>query len=341
MVESRHPAVGGKASKIYDIKRDSAGNVVMTTSTNNKHTTPVFNTTTTTTESVGRAYFLSFNYKNNAPIANTIKFVGDGQTLLSSTNASKLQTGSFTTSMDSPINSLRPKANWQKPVKDSYQKTVLINTSTVTNSITISTTLRHNGTSLQVSGRFTTYGGASGTAYLSVNGSSISSATYTNTTTLTKTLTGTFTSPNITWRVHLASGSQVLVRNHTAVLLGTNPIVDSSAIETATAANTRSAVLSGEGDTIFISDKIYTTNASGTAYLSVNGSSIFSTTITATTTLSASTTGTFTSPSITWRVTTTTGTEIGFSSNYATLQITHAQMTYTYTHNQIRVKQQA
>lgn len=240
MVESRHPAVGGKASKIYDIKRDSAGNVVMTTSTNNKHTTPVFNTTTTTTESVGRAYFLSFNYKNNAPIANTIKFVGDGQTLLSSTNASKLQTGSFTTSMDSPINSLRPKANWQKPVKDSYQKTVLINTSTVTNSITISTTLRHNGTSLQVSGRFTTYGGAS-----------------------------------------------------------------------------------------------------GTAYLSVNGSSIFSTTITATTTLSASTTGTFTSPSITWRVTTTTGTEIGFSSNYATLQITHAQMTYTYTHNQIRVKQQA
>jgi len=71
MTEKTHPSVGGgqKASEMYDIKRDSAGNAVMN-STQKQLTPPALNSPTSLTVTGDRAFIFSMAYTNIGTTTN-------------------------------------------------------------------------------------------------------------------------------------------------------------------------------------------------------------------------------------------------------------------------------
>jgi len=288
MTEKSHPSVGGagqKASEMYDLKRDSAGNVVMETKATGLQVTGTATATPfTNNTSVDRVYLATMNYTMNRG-SGIVRLKANGTTY-DSASVNEGATGSLNFSLNSPINNLTAEFSWT-----SYGTSQVTNQSATTINTGTPSSVANSFTGMVASGElpFTINNGTADVALLQ-NGSVMTSLTaQSGANTISYSLTSETTSPTLTARFTWIGITTADIYSATTKL---------STINT-TSTTADSQVLSGTGSTIVVT-VTFSVNV-GTGYVSVNASSIFNTTGT-TKRFTVTTTGAFTSPSVTVKV---------------------------------------
>jgi len=221
MTEKSHPSVGGagqKASEMYDIKRDSAGNVVMESAPKNLSATTL-NTSVTTTTTIDGGYIVSLSYTNFGGNAN-LTFLCEGSTVATTTGVANGGTGVLSTSFDSPVNALTARGSWTNTTVTSASATNNISTTHLSTTITDTAMLSIAGNTISASEKIV-FNDTNATALFFINGSVVWTTGVTTTTTVSLTTTGDFVSPTITWGAHMTVGNTVTLATRQATLTTT------------------------------------------------------------------------------------------------------------------------
>jgi len=295
-------------SKLKDVKRDKTGSVVMDTRVLGHTFTATATAQSTTTNTTGitpERYIVEMPWSNPRGGGADVALIHNGTTVASVTNQAEGASGTLTASFDTPPatpQTLTGRFTWATAGTD---QTTGLSTTTTNTGVSVTSNYAFTG---QVASGVLPFTIANGSADVSLlqNGSVMTSITnQTGANTISYSLASETASPTLTARF-----------NWNTVWSTVNSYATTATTNTGSTSVTISdpQVVTGTGNAVKMT-AIFDANTDGDCYFSINGTAFWSTHITATTTtLSATTTGTFTSPSLTARMHMPTGTWIDISN---------------------------